>query len=211
MKKIKFHFIIVCILIYTSLFSQNQFHDRNQAVMFGYNFVNDNYFNDSDLFDNKNWGYDRALVLGHVISLNNKFNLNSQLSNNGYRKWQNVNGKVLTTSGNVFSADVNLQYDISSLDNDTRNNLFRFIKPYITIGIGGTIVDQDIINIAYKERLTLNYGLGGYIWFDSKSRSSCNCRKDFFNNLGIFTQVVNKSSFQQGSYGQFTFGLIYRY
>ena len=75
MKNIKFHFIIVCILIYTSLFSQNQFHDRNQAVMFGYNFINDNYFNDSDLFDNKNWGYDRALVLGHVISLNNKFNL----------------------------------------------------------------------------------------------------------------------------------------
>ena len=214
MKSIRKILFILFIFQFNIIHSQNQFENRDQAFIVGYNFINDSYTSNYKFFNGDNWNFSNAFVLGHVISLNDYLNLQSQLSNNQYSKGKLVNDNFLRESGNVFSADIMLQFDISYFERDYRSLYFRYIKPFVTIGFGGTLVDEAISDITFKERFTYNYGIGGYFWFDSIDEANYMRKSDFVNNLGLISQISGKSSFQQNVYGnyiQITFGLIYRY
>lgn len=216
MKKIKFHFIIICIFIYTSIFSQNQFQDRNQAFIVGFNGLNDSFTSDYAVLNEKSWNFNSAFYIGYVVSLNNYLNLYAQITNNKYKAGQIVNDNFLSENGNVSSLDVMVQYDISSLVKNERSLTFKFIKPFVTVGFGVTTLDVAITDIAHNDRGTFNYGIGGNIWLGSLYQEKCNCNNSnkFLYNFGFTSQIIGKSSFDQDYIGnkiQLLFGLIYRY
>lgn len=202
----KVNILLVFLFVATTVFSQNQYRNKKNAVTLGINVVDDSFTSDSNPFNFlTNWNFKKPFYVAYTRNVSRAFNVVANFTYNEYEADKLVDGRNIEEGEIYFSIDGMLQYDLSSWSKDETSGLFYYIKPFLTVGLGYS-------SIADLGRPTYNYGFGLNFWFESLFEYEDT--SSIFKDLGLSFQTQGKSSFEPKELGnqiQHLAGLIYRF